>query len=252
MPEAAGGRGQAYVKRLQGIIAIGSQPLYPRPADAQRPWGFRGGMMEASDGAGERSDRQTYKRFPVVTRAAVTLWMKTEGLYGFRGRDRRLQSRPCGIQTVQALANSRTLCSLNPVLHRAQKDLGAGSRPQLRRRVFFQQRSRSDEAAINSPVTIQEAGRHRFRITAWSSSSTGHMATLSATPREQATLRSAGRCLTVPSRVGPFARNGQRPAPCAEPYRRGGALPGPEFLKQVRTLCDEAGLLRFSTRSKTG
>jgi len=213
---------------------------------------------------------KTYKRFPVVlTRGSgSTLWDEN----GKRYTDFVAGIAVCNLghahpQIVQALAEqARTLWHVSNLFYTVpQKDLAAWlTAHSFADRVFFcNSGAEANEAAIKlARKYFKEAGEgHRFRIISMEQSFHGRtMATLSATGQEK--VKHGFDPLLDGFDFVPFndvgairAQIGH--ATCAvllEPIQGEGGVrcPAPEFLKQVRTLCDEAGLLLIFDEIQTG
>lgn len=213
---------------------------------------------------------KTYKRFPVVlTRGSgSTLWDEN----GKRYTDFVAGIAVCNLghahpKIVQALTEqARTLWHVSNLFYTVpQKDLAAWlTAHSFADRVFFcNSGAEANEAAIKlARKYFKEAGEgHRFRMISMEQSFHGRtMATLSATGQEK--VRHGFDPLLEGFDFVPFndvdairARIG--PATCAvllEPIQGEGGVccPAPEFLKQVRTLCDETGLLLIFDEIQTG
>jgi len=213
---------------------------------------------------------KTYKRFPVVlTRGSgSTLWDEN----GKRYTDFVAGIAVCNLghahpKIVQALTEqARTLWHVSNLFYTVpQKDLAAWlTAHSFADRVFFcNSGAEANEAAIKlARKYFNEAGEgHRFRMISMEQSFHGRtMATLSATGQEK--VRHGFDPLLEGFDFVPFndvdairARIG--PATCAvllEPIQGEGGVccPAPEFLKQVRALCDEAGLLLIFDEIQTG
>jgi acetylornithine aminotransferase len=213
---------------------------------------------------------KTYKRFPVVlTRGSgSTLWDEN----GKRYTDFVAGIAVCNLghahpKIVQALTEqARTLWHVSNLFYTVpQKDLAAWlTAHSFADRVFFcNSGAEANEAAIKlARKYFKEAGEgHRFRMISMEQSFHGRtMATLSATGQEK--VRLGFDPLLEGFDFVPFndvdairARIG--PATCAvllEPIQGEGGVccPAPEFLKQVRALCDEAGLLLIFDEIQTG
>lgn len=213
---------------------------------------------------------KTYKRFPVVlTRGSgSTLWDEN----GKRFTDFVAGIAVCNLghahpKIVQALTEqARTLWHVSNLFYTVpQKDLAAWlTAHSFADRVFFcNSGAEANEAAIKlARKYFKEAGEgHRFRMISMEQSFHGRtMATLSATGQEK--VRHGFDPLLEGFDFVPFndvdairARIG--PATCAvllEPIQGEGGLccPAPEFLKEVRALCDEAGLLLIFDEIQTG
>lgn len=213
---------------------------------------------------------KTYKRFPVVlTRGSgSTLWDEN----GKRFTDFVAGIAVCNLghahpKIVQALTEqARTLWHVSNLFYTVpQKDLAAWlTAHSFADRVFFcNSGAEANEAAIKlARKYFKEAGEgHRFRMISMEQSFHGRtMATLSATGQEK--VRHGFDPLLEGFDFVPFndvdairARIG--PATCAvllEPIQGEGGVccPAPEFLKQVRALCDEAGLLLIFDEIQTG
>jgi acetylornithine aminotransferase len=213
---------------------------------------------------------KTYKRFPVVlTRGSgSTLWDEN----GKRYTDIVAGIAVCNLghahpKIVQALTEqARTLWHVSNLFYTVpQKDLAAWlTAHSFADRVFFcNSGAEANEAAIKlARKYFKEAGEgHRFRMISMEQSFHGRtMATLSATGQEK--VRHGFDPLLEGFDFVPFndvdairARIG--PATCAvllEPIQGEGGVccPAPEFLKQVRALCDEAGLLLIFDEIQTG
>jgi len=161
---------------------------------------------------------------------------------------------------------ARTLWHVSNLFYTVpQKDLAAWlTAHSFADRVFFcNSGAEANEAAIKlARKYFKEAGEgHRFRMISMEQSFHGRtMATLSATGQEK--VRHGFDPLLEGFDFVPFndvdairARIG--PATCAvllEPIQGEGGVccPAPEFLKQVRALCDEAGLLLIFDEIQTG
>jgi acetylornithine aminotransferase len=213
---------------------------------------------------------KTYKRFPVVlTRGSgSTLWDEN----GKRYTDFVAGIAVCNLghahpQIVQALAEqARTLWHVSNLYYTVpQKDLAAWlTAHSFADRVFFcNSGAEANEAAIKlARKYFKEAGEgHRFRIISMEQSFHGRtMATLSATGQEK--VKHGFDPLLDGFDFVPFNDVGAiraqiGPATCAvllEPIQGEGGVrcPAPKFLKQVRTLCDEAGLLLIFDEIQTG
>jgi len=213
---------------------------------------------------------KTYKRFPVVlTRGSgCTLWDEN----GKRYTDFVAGIAVCNLghahpRIVQALAEqARTLWHVSNLFYTVpQKDLAAWlTAHSFADRVFFcNSGAEANEAAIKlARKYFQEAGEgHRFRMISMEQSFHGRtMATLSATGQEK--VKHGFDPLLEGFDFVPFndvgaIRGRIGPATCAvllEPIQGEGGVrcPAPEFLKQVRRLCDEAGLLLIFDEIQTG
>jgi acetylornithine aminotransferase len=213
---------------------------------------------------------KTYKRFPVVlTRGSgSTLWDEN----GKRYTDFVAGIAVCNLghahpKIVQALTEqARTLWHVSNLFYTVpQKDLAAWlTAHSFADRVFFcNSGAEANEAAIKlARKYFKEAGEgHRFRMIGMEQSFHGRtMATLSATGQEK--VKHGFDPLLEGFDFVPFndvgairARIG--PATCAvllEPIQGEGGVccPAPEFLKEVRALCDEAGLLLIFDEIQTG
>jgi acetylornithine aminotransferase len=213
---------------------------------------------------------KTYKRFPVVlTRGSgSTLWDEN----GKRYTDFVAGIAVCNLghahpRIAQALADqARTLWHVSNLFYTLpQKDLAAWlTAHSFADRVFFcNSGAEANEAAIKlARRYFKEAGEgHRFRIISMEQSFHGRtMATLSATGQEKVKhgfdpllegfdfvpFNDLG---AIRARIGP-----ETGAVLLEPIQGEGGVrcPAPEFLKQVRTLCDDAGLLLIFDEIQTG
>jgi acetylornithine aminotransferase len=213
---------------------------------------------------------KTYKRFPVVlTRGSgSTLWDEN----GKRYTDFVAGIAVCNLghahpRIAQALADqARTLWHVSNLFYTLpQKDLAAWlTARSFADRVFFcNSGAEANEAAIKlARRYFKEAGEgHRFRIISMEQSFHGRtMATLSATGQEKVKhgfdpllegfdfvpFNDLG---AIRARIGP-----ETGAVLLEPIQGEGGVrcPAPEFLKQVRTLCDDAGLLLIFDEIQTG
>jgi acetylornithine/N-succinyldiaminopimelate aminotransferase len=212
----------------------------------------------------------TYKRFPVVlTRGSgSTLWDEN----GKRYTDFVAGIAVCNLghahpKIVEALsAQARTLWHVSNLFYTLpQKDLAAWlTTHSFADRVFFcNSGAEANEAAIKlARKYFKEAGAgQRYRIISMEQSFHGRtMATLSATGQDK--VKQGFDPLLDGFDFVPFddinalrARIG--PATCAvllEPIQGEGGVrcPAPEYLKQVRAICDEAGLLLIFDEIQTG
>jgi acetylornithine aminotransferase len=213
---------------------------------------------------------KTYKRFPVVlTRGSgSTLWDED----GKRYTDFVAGIAVCNLghahpQIAQALAEqARTLWHVSNLFYTLpQKDLAAWlTSHSFADRVFFcNSGAEANEAAIKlARKYFKEAGEgHRFRIISMEQSFHGRtMATLSATGQEK--VKHGFDPLLDGFDFVPFndvdaIRGRIGPEACAvllEPIQGEGGVrcPDPEFLQQVRMLCDAAGLLLIFDEIQTG
>jgi acetylornithine aminotransferase len=231
----------------------------------------RGGMMESpSIALANEVIVKTYKRFPVVlTRGSgSTLWDEN----GKRYTDFVAGIAVCNLghahpRIVQALTEqARILWHVSNLFYTLpQKDLAAWlTAHSFADRVFFcNSGAEANEAAIKlARKYFKEAGEgHRFRIISMEQSFHGRtMATLSATGQEK--VKHGFDPLLegfdfVPFNDAGAIRAAIGPATCAvllEPIQGEGGVccPAPEFLNQVRDLCDEAGLLLIFDEIQTG
>jgi acetylornithine aminotransferase len=212
----------------------------------------------------------TYKRFPVVlTRGSgSTLWDEN----GKRYTDFVAGIAVCNLghahpRIVEALcAQARTLWHVSNLFYTLpQKDLAAWlTTHSFADRVFFcNSGAEANEAAIKlARKHFKEAGAgQRYRIISMEQSFHGRtMATLSATGQDK--VKQGFDPLLDGFDFVPFddldalrARIG--PATCAvllEPIQGEGGVrcPAPAYLKQVRAICDEAGLLLIFDEIQTG
>jgi acetylornithine aminotransferase len=212
----------------------------------------------------------TYKRFPVVlTRGSgSTLWDEN----GKRYTDFVAGIAVCNLghahpKIGEALsAQARTLWHVSNLFYTLpQKDLAAWlTTHSFADRVFFcNSGAEANEAAIKlARKYFKEAGAgQRYRIISMEQSFHGRtMATLSATGQDK--VKQGFDPLLDGFDFVPFddinalrARIG--PATCAvllEPIQGEGGVrcPAPEYLKQVRAICDEAGLLLIFDEIQTG
>jgi acetylornithine aminotransferase len=213
---------------------------------------------------------QTYQRFPLVlTRGSgSTLWDEN----GRRYTDFVAGIAVCNLghahpRIAEALAaQARTLWHVSNLFYTVpQKDLAAWlTAHSFADRVFFcNSGAEANEAAIKlARKYFKDAGQpQRFRIISMEQSFHGRtMATLSATGQEK--VKHGFDPLLDGFDFAPFddiaalrARIG--PATCAvmlEPIQGEGGVrcPEPAYLKQVRALCDEAGLLLIFDEIQTG
>ena len=213
---------------------------------------------------------KTYKRFPVVlTRGSgSTLWDE----HGRRYTDFVAGIAVCNLghahpKVAEALAaQARTLWHVSnlfytvPQLELAEWLIGHS----FADRVFFcNSGAEANEAAIKlARKYFKEAGAgERFRIISMDQSFHGRtMATLSATGQEK--VKHGFAPLLDGFDFVPFndvdaIRKAIGPSTCAvmlEPIQGEGGVrcPAPDFLKQVRTVCDEAGLLLIFDEIQTG
>jgi acetylornithine aminotransferase len=231
----------------------------------------RGGMMESpSIALANEVIVKTYKRFPVVlTRGSgSTLWDEN----GKRYTDFVAGIAVCNLghahpRIVQALTEqARILWHVSNLFYTLpQKDLAAWlTAHSFADRVFFcNSGAEANEAAIKlARKYFKEAGEgHRFRIISMEQSFHGRtLATLSATGQEK--VKHGFDPLLegfdfVPFNDAGAIRAAIGPATCAvllEPIQGEGGVccPAPEFLNQVRDLCDEAGLLLIFDEIQTG
>jgi acetylornithine aminotransferase len=212
----------------------------------------------------------TYKRFPVVlTRGSgSTLWDEN----GKRYTDFVAGIAVCNLghshpKIVEALSTqARTLWHVSNLFYTLpQKDLAAWlTAHSFADRVFFcNSGAEANEAAIKlARKYFKEAGAgQRYRIISMEQSFHGRtMATLSATGQDK--VKQGFDPLLDGFDFVPFddldalrARIG--PATCAvllEPIQGEGGVrcPAPAYLKQVRAICDEAGLLLIFDEIQTG
>ncbi|MFO7709536.1 MAG: aspartate aminotransferase family protein [Desulfobacterales bacterium] len=212
----------------------------------------------------------TYKRFPIVlTRGSgCTLWDESGKAY----TDFVAGIAVCNLghahpQVAEALCRqARTLWHVSNLFYTGpQMDLAAWlTGHSFADRVFFcNSGAEANEAAIKlARKYFKEAGEHgRFRIISMENSFHGRtMATLSATGQEK--VKTGFAPLLEGFDFAPFddiaairAKVGQATAAVMlEPIQGEGGVrcPRPEFLKQVRALCDEAGLLLIFDEIQTG
>ena len=212
----------------------------------------------------------TYKRFPIVlTRGCgCTLWDESDKAY----TDFVAGIAVCNLghahpQVAEALCRqARTLWHVSNLFYTGpQMELAAWlTGHSFADRVFFcNSGAEANEAAIKlARKFFKEAGQPgRFRIISMEQSFHGRtMATLSATGQEK--IKSGLDPLLEGFDFAPFddiaalqAKVG--PATAAvmlEPIQGEGGVrcPRPDFLKQVRSLCDEAGLLLIFDEIQTG
>jgi acetylornithine/N-succinyldiaminopimelate aminotransferase len=213
---------------------------------------------------------KTYKRFPLVlTRGSgSTLWDED----GRRYTDFVAGIAVCNLghahpKIADALAaQARTLWHVSNLFYTVpQKDLAAWlTAHSFADRVFFcNSGAEANEAAIKlTRKYFKDSGQaQRFRIISMEQSFHGRtMATLSATGQEK--IKHGFDPLLDGFDFAPFddiaaLRAKIGPATCAvmlEPIQGEGGVrcPSPEFLKQVRALCDEAGLLLIFDEIQTG
>ncbi len=212
----------------------------------------------------------TYKRFPIVlTRGnGCTLWDESGKAY----TDFVAGIAVCNLghahpQVAEALCRqARTLWHVSNLFYTGpQMDLAAWlTGHSFADRVFFcNSGAEANEAAIKlARKYFKEAGQPgRFRIISMEQSFHGRtMATLSATGQEK--IKSGFDPLLEGFDFAPFddiaaLRAKVGPATAAvllEPIQGEGGVrcPRPDFLKQVRALCDEAGLLLIFDEIQTG
>ena len=213
---------------------------------------------------------KTYKRFPVViTRGSgCTLWDDT----GKRYTDFVAGIAVCNLghahpKIAEALAaQARTLWHVSNLFYTVpQMELAAWlTAHSFADRVFFcNSGAEANEAAIKlTRKYFKEAGQgERFRIISMEQSFHGRtMATLSATGQEK--VKHGFEPLLEGFDFAPFddlagLRAKIGPATAAvmlEPVQGEGGVrcPRPDYLKQVRALCDEAGLLLIFDEIQTG
>ena len=212
----------------------------------------------------------TYKRFPVVlTRGSgCTLWDETGKAY----TDFVAGIAVCNLghahpQVAEALCRqARTLWHVSNLFYTGpQMELAAWlTDHSFADRVFFcNSGAEANEAAIKlARRYFKEAGRpERFRIISMENSFHGRtMATLSATGQEKVKTGFApllegfdfvpfDDVAAIRAMIGPATA-----AVMLEPIQGEGGVrcPGPDFLKQVRALCDAAGLLLIFDEIQTG
>ncbi|MCU0561275.1 MAG: acetylornithine transaminase [Desulfobacterales bacterium] len=212
----------------------------------------------------------TYKRFPVLlTRGSgCTLWDDSGRAY----TDFVAGIAVCNLghahpQVAEALCRqARTLWHVSNLFYTGpQIELAAWlTGKSFADRVFFcNSGAEANEAAIKlARKYFKEAGRpERFRIISMQNSFHGRtMATLSATGQEK--VKSGFAPLLEGFDFVPFddltaLRAAVGPATAAvmlEPIQGEGGVrcPGPDYLKEVRALCDEAGLLLIFDEIQTG
>jgi acetylornithine aminotransferase len=227
-------------------------------------------MESASMARANEVIAKTYKRFPVVlTRGSgSTLWDEN----GKRYTDFVAGIAVCNLghahpQIAEALAaQARTLWHVSNLFYTVpQMELADWLiRHSFADRVFFcNSGAEANEAAIKlARKYFKEAGEaHRFRIISMEQSFHGRtMATLSATGQDK--VKQGFDPLLDGFDFVPFndaaairAKIGR--STCAvmlEPIQGEGGVrcPSPDFLKQVRAICDEAGLLLIFDEIQTG
>jgi acetylornithine aminotransferase len=213
---------------------------------------------------------KTYKRFPLVlTRGSgSTLWDEN----GKRYTDFVAGIAVCNLghahpKIAEALAvQARTLWHVSNLFYTVpQKDLATWlTTHSFADRVFFcNSGAEANEAAIKlARKYFKDAGQgERYRIISMEQSFHGRtLATLSATGQEKVKL--GFDPLLDGFDFAPFddldaLRAQIGPATCAvllEPIQGEGGVrcPAPEYLKQVRAMCDEAGLLLIFDEIQTG
>jgi acetylornithine aminotransferase len=213
---------------------------------------------------------KTYKRFPVVlTRGSgSTVWDEN----GKRYTDFVAGIAVCNLghahpKIAEALAaQSRTLWHVSNLFYTVpQLELADWLiRHSFADRVFFcNSGAEANEAAIKlARKFFKEAGEgHRFRIISMEQSFHGRtMATLSATGQDK--VKQGFDPLLdgfdfVPFNDADAIRAKMGPSTCAvllEPIQGEGGVrcPAPDFLKRVRAICDEAGLLLIFDEIQTG
>jgi acetylornithine aminotransferase len=213
---------------------------------------------------------RTYKRFPVViTRGSgCTLWDET----GKRYTDFVAGIAVCNLghahpHLAEALAvQARTLWHVSNLYYTLpQTELAAWlKRHSFADRVFFcNSGAEANEAAIKlARKYFREAGQpHRFRIISMEQSFHGRtMATLSATGQDK--IKQGFDPLLDGFDFVPFndvdaIRRRIGASTCAvmlEPVQGEGGVrcPAPQYLQQVRALCDQAGLLLIFDEIQTG
>ena len=214
---------------------------------------------------------KTYKRFPVVlTRGSgCTLWDEN----GKRYTDFVAGIAVCNLghahpKIAEALADqARTLWHVSNLFYTVpQLELAEWLiAHSFADRVFFcNSGAEANEAAIKlARKYFKEAGQgHRFRIISMDQSFHGRtMATLSATGQEKVKhgfASAAGRAsISCPSTMSTPSGTTIGPSTAAvmlEPIQGEGGVrcPAPDFLKRVRSICDEAGLLLIFDEIQTG
>jgi len=213
---------------------------------------------------------KTYKRFPVVLvrGSGSTLWDEN----GKRYTDFVAGIAVCNLghahpKIAEALAaQSRTLWHVSNLFYTVpQVELADWLvRHSFADRVFFcNSGAEANEAAIKlARKFFKEAGeKHRFRIISMEQSFHGRtMATLSVTGQDK--VKQGFEPLLDGFDFVPFNDPGAirakiGPSTCAvmlEPVQGEGGVrcPAPDFLKQVRAICDEAGLLLIFDEIQTG
>ena len=213
---------------------------------------------------------KTYKRFPVVLTRGLgsTLWDED----GKRYTDFVAGIAVCNLghahpKVAKALADQAgALWHVSNLFYTVpQKDLAAWlTAHSFADRVFFcNSGAEANEAAIKlARKYYKEAGQgHRYRIISMEQSFHGRtMATLSATGQEK--VKHGFDPLLDGFDFVPFddvsaIRGSIGPETCAvllEPIQGEGGVrcPAPDFLRKVRSLCDEAGLLLIFDEIQTG
>jgi acetylornithine aminotransferase len=227
-------------------------------------------MESASIARANEVIAKTYKRFPVVlTRGSgSTLWDEN----GKRYIDFVAGIAVCNLghahpKIAEALAaQARTLWHVSNLFYTVpQMELADWLiRHSFADRVFFcNSGAEANEAAIKlARKFFKEAGEaHRFRIISMQQSFHGRtMATLSATGQDK--IKQGFDPLLdgfdfVPFNDAAAIRAKIGPSTCAvmlEPIQGEGGVrcPSPDFLKQVRAICDEDGLLLILDEIQTG
>jgi acetylornithine aminotransferase len=227
-------------------------------------------MTSASIAHADGVIAQTYKRFPLVlTRGSgCTLWDED----GRRYTDFVAGIAVCNLghahpRIAEALAaQARTLWHVSNLFYTLpQKDLAAWlTAHSFADRVFFcNSGAEANEAAIKlARKYFKETGQpQRYRIVCMEQSFHGRtMATLSATGQEK--VRHGYDPLLEGFDFAPFddiaalraCIGPQTAGVLLEPIQGEGGVrrPGPDFLPQVRALCDDAGLLLIFDEIQTG